>query len=143
MTPLPLSREAAKSGWKGVVACLLVCAALMFFALVPAARAAPVALADDLVATHVALAGSEVLVARELRDGDVALDAVALHGWAHRSVLSVSSPSGWDETMLAASPEPVGFVIQRGSGGIVEWRLYSGPPSGPLELVYRVTGHHG
>jgi hypothetical protein len=125
------------------VACLLVCAAVMFFALVPAARAAPVALADDLAATHVALAGSEVLVARELRDGSVALDAVALNGGARRSVLSVSSPSGWDETMLVASPQRVGFVIQRGSGGTVEWRLYSGPPSGPLELVYRVTGHHG
>jgi hypothetical protein len=76
---------------------------------VPAVQAAPVALRDDLAATRVALAGGDVLVARELRDGRVALDAIALGDGARRTVVSVPSPSGLPgRPMLAASPQRVG-----------------------------------
>lgn len=107
----------------------------------PAAHAAPVAPRDDLAATQVALAGGEVLVARERRDGRVELDAIALDGGARRIVLSVPSPSGLPgKAMLAASPQRVGMVVpmRARSGAEVEWRVYSGPPAGPLALVLRV-----
>lgn len=123
---------------------LLCCAALIVLVVVWDARAAPVALVDDLAAAHDALAGREVLAARELPDRHVALEAVALDGGARRCMLCVSSPAGWNEMKLATSPERVGFVIQRSSrDGVLESRVYSGPPSGPLRLVYRASGQNG
>jgi len=122
----------------------ILAAVLAGLVLAPAAAGAPTGLRDDLAATEVALAGPDVLVARAPSDGRVQLLAVPRTGGAGRTVLSVSSPrTRWPaELSLAASDERVALVAElRGRGGrTVEWRVYSGPPSGPLELVRRTPG---
>jgi hypothetical protein len=106
----------------------------------PPAAGAPIALRDDLGATAVALAGDEVLVLRDRRRG-AELIAVPRAGGAARTLLSVRAarPTWPNEYSLAASDERVALFLEIADerDRTVEWRVYSGPPSGPLEIVRR------
>ena len=113
---------------------------LIALAAAPPAAGAPIALRDDLRATAVALAGDEVLVLRDRRRGAELL-AVPRTGGPARTLLSVRSarPTWPNEESLAASDERVAVFVEIANrrGRTVEWRVYSGPPAGPLEIVRR------
>jgi hypothetical protein len=113
---------------------------------VPAAEAAPVALLDAPTAQDIALAGSEVVVPQSGARGRVTVDAVGVAGGAPRRLLSASGPGkGWGATAaVSASATWVAVTVfydkpnlRLGDG--VQWRLYTGPIGGPLQLEY--TAH--
>lgn len=102
------------------------------------AVAAPVALLDAPRAQSVALAGDEVIVARVRPRGAVAVDAVRLADGSVRRILAAPARGrGWTaQVRVAASAERVAvlahFDADEGDPG--GWRLYNGPPAGPLRL---------
>jgi hypothetical protein len=122
-----------------------VACAAGFLLTAPGAAAAPVALLDAPRAVDVALSGADVVVARETRRGGVTVDLVATSGGAARRVLSVPPPErGWSGRIrLAASAERVGAIVAfEDDGSPREWRVYAGPPAGPIELQAR-AGRRG
>jgi hypothetical protein len=121
----------------------LIGAAFLALAMVPAAAGAQVGLRDDLAATEVALAGPDVLVLRKLREGSAELVAMSRTGAAARSLLSVESarPACCTGETLSASDARLAVIVAMAGrrGQIVGWRVYSGPPAGPLRLVRRTA----
>jgi hypothetical protein len=121
---------------------VVLCAAVALAAAAQPAFGGTIALRDDVRAAGVALAGPDVLVARELRNGTTQLIAVPRSGGPARTVLSVPSiqPHFQTERALSASDARVALIAERlgRRGRTVEWRVYSGPPSGPLEVVRRI-----
>jgi hypothetical protein len=120
-------------------ALLLACGALAL----PAPAAGQVGLADDTRAAAVALSGPDVLVARTGRHGSVAVDAVPRGGGAVRRVFALPSPGrdGIAEAALAASPQRVALLVRlEPPEAPPEWRVYAGPPAGPLSLELRAVG---
>src|SRR4051812_46916403 len=113
-------------------------------ALAALAVAAPAStgLLDDVNATGVALAGPDVIVMRELPGGRTTqLTAVPRAGGKARTLLSVAHVQRAFEAKfrLAASDQRVAVVLEMldEHDRTVEWRVYAGPPSGPLAIVKR------
>jgi hypothetical protein len=105
--------------------------ALLGFGLAAApAAAAPVPLLAAPTAQEVALAGPDVVVARTVARGGVLVDVVPSQGGAARRLLTIAARGRVSEVLVAASPQRVAVVV--GVGG--EHRLYTGPPTGPLQL---------
>jgi hypothetical protein len=123
---------------------VVLCAALALLAAAAPASGATISLRDDLRASGVALAGPDVLVMRELRNGTAQLIAAPRTGGPARTLLSVPSvqPVFEAQHTLSASDARVALIteIVDRRGQTVEWRVYSGPPSGPLGIVRRVPG---
>jgi hypothetical protein len=118
---------------------VVLCAAVALLAAAPPAAGATISLRDDLRASGVALAGPDVVVMRELRNRTTQLIAVPRTGGPARTLLSVPSVQPVFETQreLSASAARVGLIteILDRRDRTVEWRVYSGPPSGPLQVV--------
>src|SRR3954453_4499923 len=113
-------------------------------ALAALAVAAPAStgLLDDVNAMGVALAGPDVIVMRELQAGGTThLIAVPRTGGRPRTLLSVAhvQPAVDAKFRLAASDQRVAVVLEMldEHDRTLEWRVYSGPPSGPLAIVKR------
>ena len=126
---------------------MLLSATLALLAAAPPAAGGTISLRDDLRASGVALAGPDVVVMRELRNGRTQLVAVPRTGGPARTLLSVPSvqPVFEADRELAASDARVAVIteILGRRERTVEWRVYSGPPSGPLEIVRRIPGREG
>jgi hypothetical protein len=105
---------------------------LVLLALAPAASADSIPVRDDPAAVGVALAGPDIVVAREY-GGTFALVAVPRMGGPARTLLSVPGGSPPEDalTPLSASPRRVAAIVQVRD----EYRVYSGPPAGPLRPV--------
>jgi hypothetical protein len=111
--------------------------------IVPVAQAEPVALLDAPEAQDIALAGSEVIVPRTGPRGRLTVDAVSVTGGAPRRLLTASGPGkGWGASAFtSASPTRVAVQVFYDKpnvelGDAVQWRLYTGPIAGPLQLEY-------
>jgi hypothetical protein len=94
---------------------------------------------DAVDATEVALAGPDVLVAQDT-GGGVKVDAVPRAGGPPRMLLSVPSARlSYPGDALVASPTRVVVLVERLSRrySATAWEIYSGPPSGPLQRVWR------
>jgi hypothetical protein len=107
------------------------------------AAAAPRALLDAPRAQDVAVAGGEVLVAATTARGGARLTAVPVSGGPARTVLHAKAPGrrGWTSTArLASSSQLAALLVEftDPEGNTREWRVYAGPPAGPLEIVQRV-----
>lgn len=118
----------------------LLATVLVTLIVAPAAGAS-IGLRDDLAAAAVAFAGDEVLVVRTPESGRVRLHAVPRAGGPARSLLTVSAPraAASADVSLAASDQRVALIVGMRDrlGANLDWRIYSGPPSGPLRLVRR------
>ena len=109
------------------------------------AAADPVPLLASRTAESVAVSGSDVIVSRSARGG-VRVDALPSQGGSPRRLLTLP-PRGrrWNAlTFVAASPERVALIValdhvdkHTAIPDHEQWRLYSGPPAGPLTLVER------
>ena len=124
--------------------CLVV---LLFLAIAPAAAADPVALMDAPRAVSVAAAGGEVVVVREHRGARVTVDAIAVEGGAARRLLALPRRGrGWfGHAKVAASTERIAVLVtfDDNDPDVREWRVYSGPPSGPLGLDLKLRARRG
>jgi hypothetical protein len=102
----------------------------------PPPAGAEIALRDDVAATAVALAGPDALVLRDQRGGGARLLAVPRAGGPARTLLTVPSarPTWPNEEGLSASDQRVALLVEVRD----EWRVYSGPPAGPLQVVRRL-----
>jgi hypothetical protein len=111
----------------------------------PAADAAPVALLDAPNATGIALAGSEVVVARTGARGRLEVDAVPSAGGPARQLLTdPGQGKGWTAAAdVRASAQRVAVRVTYGKPGspALRWRLYTGPVAGPLQLEYQAGAH--
>jgi len=124
-------------------AVILVIAAL---AAPASAAAAPIPIRHDRHATAIALAGPDVLVVSESVKHGTKLVALPRTGGRARTLLSVPAAGlTFDEWTLAASAQRVGLLIDVDSrkGHPEEFRVYSGPPAGPLKLVRRTVDTDG
>src|ERR671914_1016140 len=106
------------------------------------AGAEPRALLDSPRARGVAVAGAEVLVAAGTSRGGVRLSAVPAVGGPVRVVLEVPPRGrGWTSVLrLASSAQLTALLVAHldPNGNFRDWRVYAGPPAGPLALVQRV-----
>jgi hypothetical protein len=106
------------------------------------AATAPRALLDAERAQDVALAGGEVLVAASTSRGGVRLRAVPATGGPARAVFEVPPRGrGWTSvSRLASSAHLTALLVAflDSNGYFRDWRVYAGPPAGPLALVQRV-----
>jgi hypothetical protein len=123
--------------------CLIGCGMLAGVVLQGApAAAAPRALLDAPRAEEVALAGGEVLVASTTRRGVARLTALPVGGGEAQSRLVARPPSGGDFNALirlASSAELSALLVEfSGPEHEADWRVYAGPPAGPLAMVHRV-----
>lgn len=111
----------------------LVAAALL--AAAPAA-AEPVALLDAPSAEDVALSGDEVVVGRASRRGGARVLAIPRAGGVARRLLTVPTPGGGHtpDVQVAAAEGVVAALVVLVRRRDLEFRLYSGPPAGPLVL---------
>ena len=124
---------------------MLLCAALALLAAAPPASGATISLRDDLRASGVALAGPDVLVMRELRNGTTELIAVPRAGGGARTLLSVPrvQPLFEAQRELSASDTRVALIteILDPRDRTVEWRVYSRPAGADRSsVVRRVAG---
>ncbi len=116
----------------------VLAALLAITALATPASAAPLGIRHDRDATAIALAGPDVLVLSEHPRRGLKLVALPRTGGPARTLLRV--PTGgltYEAGNLAASPQRVGVIVETDPKGPDEYRVYSGPPSGPLQLVRR------
>jgi hypothetical protein len=129
-----------------VIARLLLALSAAVLVVAPPAAAAPVALLDAPNATGVALAGSEVLVARTGARGRLAVEALPTTGGAPRMLLTDPGfGKGWAAAAdVRASTQRVAVRVNYGTSRsqALHWRLYTGPLAGPLQLEYQ-TGANG
>ena len=106
------------------------------------AVAEPRALLDAPRAGDVAVAGDEVLVAAGTARGGARLMAVPAVGGPARLVLEVPARGrGWTSVLrLASSAQLTALLVAflDANGTFRDWRVYAGPPAGPLALVQRV-----
>jgi hypothetical protein len=111
------------------------------------AAAAPLSLRDDTRVTHVALAGSSVELLRDRPDGSAQLLTMPRTGGPARSLLTVRGAGRtWtSEFSLSASPTRVAafFELRDKHDRTTEWRVYGGPPAGPLQLLRRIPANTG
>ncbi|HET8754790.1 MAG TPA: hypothetical protein VFM58_02195, partial [Solirubrobacteraceae bacterium] len=116
--------------------------ALVAFGLVAApAGAAPVPLLNAPNAQDVALAGTDVIVARTVARGGVVVDVVPSRGGAARRLLTIA-PRGRGSVsavLVAGSPQRVAVLAGVQHGRRVERRLYTGSPAGPLRLEIQAS----
>jgi DNA-binding beta-propeller fold protein YncE len=115
----------------GLVACALATAP---------AGAATVGVYDGPDLTAVALAGSDAVVLRQTSDGRSQVVAVPRGGGRAQTVLTVNRMNFVfeDESRrLAGSAARVALIaeIEDARDRTVEWRVYSGPPRGPIGVV--------
>jgi hypothetical protein len=121
--------------------CRLVAAALVLCAFGAApAGAATVGVYDGPDVSAVALAGPDAIVLRQASGERSRLVAVARGGGKPQTVLTVNRmhPLFEDEPRrLAASAARVALIaeIEDARDRTVEWRVYSGPPRGPIGVV--------
>jgi hypothetical protein len=125
------------------LACLVGCLVLAGAMLQGAeADAALRALLDAERAQDVAVAGEEVLVAASASRGGVRLRGVPAIGGPARVVFEVPPRGrGWTSvSRLASSAHLTALLVAflDPSGTFRDWRVYAGPPAGPLALVQRV-----
>ena len=118
-----------------VAAALVVCA----FAAAPAG-AATVGVYDGPDLSAVALAGPDAIVLRQASDARSQLVAVPRGGGTPQTVLTVKRMNFVFENesrRLAASAARVALIaeIEDAQDRTVEWRVYSGPPRGPIGVV--------
>jgi hypothetical protein len=128
-----------------VLAALLATATATLASAAPAS-AAPIGIRHDREATAIALAGPEVLVMSEHREDGVKLVALPRTGGAARTLLTVPGAGlSFDEGTLAASAQRVGAIVEveRTKQRPEEHRVYSGPPSGPLQIVRQTPDPDG
>src|SRR5690348_6771227 len=119
-----------------------IVAVLVAIALAPPASAAPIAIRHDRDATAIALAGPDVLVASESSRHGTRVVAAPRTGGKPRLLLRVPKAGlTFDANALAASAQRVAVMIEIDHPE--EYRVYSGPPSGPLQLVRRTPNPHG
>jgi hypothetical protein len=121
-------------------------AVVAWLLLIAPASADPVPLRHDRAGVAVALAGADVVVMSEHARGRVKLVAVPPTGGKARTLLSVRHGAlGHGPTDLAASPQRVAAIVEiEGTKRRPdEWRVYSGPPSGPLQLVRQTRDTDG
>jgi hypothetical protein len=106
------------------------------------AVAEPRALLDAPRAGDVAVAGDEVLVAAGTARGGARLMAVPAVGGPARLVLEVPARGrGWTSVLrLASSAQLTALLVAflDANGTFRDWRVYAGPPAGPLALVQRM-----
>jgi hypothetical protein len=107
------------------------------------AGAEPRALLDAPHAEDVAVAGGEVLVAASTPRGAARLTAVPVRGGPTRRVLAAEPPGRGDWTSitsLASSAQLTALLVEYTDpeSNPRDWRVYAGPPSGPLAIVHRV-----
>jgi hypothetical protein len=113
--------------------------ALLALALPATAHGEAVGVYDAIDAEEVALAGPDILVAQNT-GGGVKVEAVPRAGGAPRTLLSIPSAQlSWPGDALAGSPTRVVVLVERLSRrySATAWEIYSGPPSGPLQLLWR------
>ncbi|HEV2875624.1 MAG TPA: hypothetical protein VGW14_10770, partial [Thermoleophilaceae bacterium] len=108
-----------------------------------AATAAPRALLDAPRAGDLALAGGEVLVSSAVSGGEARLTAVPVDGGPAREPLRARPPGrgAWiSSTRLASSDRLTAMLVEftDPEGNPRDWRVYAGPPSGPLSIAHRV-----
>src|SRR4051794_7524804 len=119
----------------------LVLITLVAYGLVAAsARAATVGVYDGPALSALALAGPDVVVLRQASDARSQLVAVPRGGGRPQTVLTVDRMNlvFEDESRrLAASAVRVALIaeIEDAQDRTVEWRVYSGPPRGPIGVV--------
>jgi hypothetical protein len=123
--------------------CLVAIVVLGWAALQTAgAAASPRALLDAERAQDVAVAGGEVLVAGTTPGGGAPLRAVPAVGGPARMVFEAPPRGrGWTSVLrLASSAQLTALLVAYldPSGNFRDWRVYAGPPAGPLALVQRV-----
>jgi hypothetical protein len=123
--------------------CLVGCGALAAVSSqVAPAAASPRALLDAPRAEDVALAGGEVLVVSTTRRGVARLTAVPVGGGEPQSRLVARPPGGGDFNALprlASSAQLAAMLVEfSGPEDEADWRVYAGPPAGPLAMVHRV-----
>jgi hypothetical protein len=94
------------------------------------AAAAPVPLLAAPDAHDVALAGTDVVVARTVGRGGIRVDVVPGQGGAARRLLTIPARGRVSALLVAASPQRLAVLAGLGR----ERRLYTGPPVGPLQL---------
>jgi hypothetical protein len=106
------------------------------------AVAEPRALLDAPRAQDVAVAGAEVLVAASTSRGGVRLSTIPAVGGPARVVLEVPPRGrGWTSVLRLASSAQLSALLVAHfdpNGYPRDWRVYAGPPAGPLALVQRV-----
>jgi hypothetical protein len=117
---------------------LAPCAVAGCLLLAAPASADPLPIRHDRAAVALALAGPDVVVMSEHVNGPLKLVAVPRTGGRARTLLSVPDAAiGHDPADLASSPQRVAAIVEvdKTKHHPHEWRVYSGPPSGPLKLV--------
>src|SRR5688500_16189540 len=109
----------------------------MIHALLAAALVAPIPIHHDRDATALALAGPDVVVMSEPTGGGLRLDALPRTGGRARTLLRLRADVS--DGNVAASAERVGAIVEVDGtkNRPDEYRVYSGPPSGPVTLVRR------
>jgi hypothetical protein len=127
----------------GRLLCLAGIVMLGSAALQPAGTAAsPRALLDAERAQDVAVAGGEVLVAASTSRGGARLSAVPGLGGPARVVFEAPPRGrGWTSVLrLASSAQLTALLVVRldAKGYFRDWRVYAGPPAGPLAIVQQV-----
>ncbi len=140
--------EERRRGYAVSMSRLVLAALFTLLVMAPAAHAATVGVYDDPTAVDVALAGPDVLVlSANYRTNTARLVAVPRTGGRGQTVLTVKGFEGLlDEGgILAASAQRVALLvgIEDGRSRTVEYRVYSGPPRGPLQVVRRVPVREG
>jgi hypothetical protein len=105
------------------------------------AYAEPRALLDAPRAQDVAVASAEFLVAESTSRGGVRLRAVPVAGGPARVVFEVPPRGrGWTSVLrLASSAQLTALLVAHldPNGNFRDWRVYAGPPAGPLALIQR------
>jgi hypothetical protein len=112
---------------------------LLLLVTAPVARADAPGLLDAIDAEQVALAGPDVIVAREVADGGLAVEAVPRAGGAARTVAAIPGARLASNAALSASAQRVVLLVERHGrrGRTIGWEIHGGPPSGPLEVLWR------
>jgi hypothetical protein len=91
----------------------------------------------------IAIAGNGVVVGTATRSGGALVRLFPAAGGFPRQLLAVPAPRrGWkvEDLQVAASSARVAVALSfREDGDPLEWRVYSGPPTGPLQLMARVS----
>jgi hypothetical protein len=124
----------------------LIVAVLATVVLASSASAAPIPIRHDRDATAIALAGPDVLVMSETVSHGLNVVALPRTGGKARTLLSVRTGGlSLNEGALAASAQRAGAIVEihETKGHPSEYRVYSGPPSGPLQLVRRTLDPNG
>jgi hypothetical protein len=106
------------------------------------AVAEPRPLLDAPRGQDVAVAGGEVLVAAATAGGGARLSAIPAAGGPARVVFEVPRRGrGWTSVLrLSSSSQLTALLVAflDSNGYFRDWRVYAGPPAGPLALVQRV-----